>query len=111
MSYTKFIVSHPTLLIKCSLIEKHKDKYDKQKAVELTEKLKRRNSNKDFIIEKLKTLLDCDDTEASELYYNHVSEMYELEWAETNVEELLESSVSRNAIKKHGFLLALPLSR
>lgn len=93
------------------MIEKNKDTFDKQKVVELTEKMKRRNSNKSVIITGLKTLLDCDDTKASELYYNHVSEIYELEWAQTNVEYLLESSVSRDAIKKHGSLLTLPIGR
>lgn len=94
-----------------SLIEKHKDRYDKQKVVELTDKLKKRNSNKTFIIKELKTLLECDDTESSELYYHHVSEMYELEWAQTNVQYLLEISVSRDAIKKHGSLLTLPFGK
>lgn len=101
----------PLLFSFTRLIEKHKNTYDKQRVVELTEKLKRRNSDKNSIIKELKILLDCDDTEASELYYNHVSEIYELEWAQTNVEYLLKSSVSRNVIKKHGALLTLPFGR
>lgn len=94
-----------------SLIEKHKDKYDKQKVAELTDALKKRNSDKCSIIKELKTLLECDDTESNELYYNHVNEIYELEWAETNIQYLLDISVSRNAIKKHGTLLTLPFGR
>lgn len=93
------------------LIEKHKDAYDKQKVVELTDKLKKRNSDKQIIIRELKALLECDDTESSELYYNYVSEMYEWECAQTNIEYLLKISVSRNAIKKHGSLLTLPFGK
>lgn len=94
-----------------SLIEKHKTSYDKQKVVELTDKLKKRNSDKSLIIKRLKSLLACNDTESIELYYNHVSEIYELEWAETNIEYLLKFSVSCNAIKKYGSLLTLPFGK
>lgn len=79
--------------------------------MELTDKLKKRNADKNFIIEELEALLECDDTESSELYYNYVSEMYEWECAQTNIQYLLEISVSRNTIKKHGSLLTLPFGK
>lgn len=91
------------------MIDQHKASYDKQKVMELSEQLKKRNSDKCFIIETLKALLNCDDIESSELYYNHVSEIDELEWAKTNIQYLLGISVNRETIKKYGFLLAIPL--
>lgn len=77
----------------------------------MTEQLKKRNSDKTVIIEELKTLLECDDMESSELYYDHVNEISELEVAKTNIQYLLGTSVSRVAIKKHGFLLTMPFGK
>lgn len=99
------------LVFQFRLIEKHKTTYDKQKVVKLTEELEKRNSDKSLIIKELKTLLGCNDTESSELYYNHVNEIYELEWAKTNIQYLLKISVSRNLIKKYGSLLTLSFGK
>lgn len=77
----------------------------------MTENLKKRNSDKTVIIEELKTLLECDDMESSELYYNHINEIYELECAKANIQYLLEISVNRMTIKKYGFLLTMPFGK
>lgn len=93
------------------LIEKHKDTFDKQNVVKLTKQLKEQNSDKNVIIKELKTLLECDDSESSELYYNHINNITELDRAKENAKYLLKISVSRSVIKKHGSLLTLPFGR
>lgn len=77
--------------------------------MELSERLKKRNSDKSFITKTLKTLLDCDDIESCELYYNHVNEIHELKSADANIQHLLGLSVSCQIMTKYGFLLTLPL--
>lgn len=93
------------------IIEKYKDKCDKQNAVEITDRLRKQNLDKNYIIKELKSLLECDDIEASELYYNHLNSTNELDWAKENIKYLLKISVSRNAIRKHGSLLTLPFGK
>ena len=77
----------------------------------MTEKLKKRNLEKSFITAELKVMLDCDHTDACELYYNHVNEIDELKLAKANIQYLLEKSVSVKIIRKYGFLLTLPIGR
>lgn len=87
------------------IMEKHKDK---QIVMASTDRMNERNSNKNLIVNELKMLLECNDTEASELYYNHVNSVDELGWAKENIKFLLEISVSRRAIWRHGSILTLP---
>lgn len=93
------------------LIEKHKDTSDKQNVAEVTDLWNKRNAVKNIIIKELKMLLECDDIDASELYYNHVYNINELDWAKENIQLLLDMSVSRIAIRKHGSLLTLPYGK
>lgn len=77
----------------------------------MTDQLKKRNADKIVIIEELKSLLKCDDMEASELYYDHVNDISELELAKRNIQYLLEMSVSRDAIKTHALILTIPFGK
>lgn len=73
--------------------------------------MKKRNLEKATIVEKLKSLLDCDDSESAEIYYSHVNEISELISAKTNFQYLLKVPISRETIKDNGFLLTMPLSK
>lgn len=75
----------------------------------MAKQLKKRNLEKAVIVETLKSLLECDDTESSELYYNHVSEISELTSAKENINNLSSIGIDSNVIRKNGFLLTMPL--
>lgn len=89
-------------------MKKHKATHDKQIVMASTDRPNKPNTNKNLIVNELKELLECNDTEASELYYNHVNSVDELGWAKENIEFLLEISVSRIAIRRHGSILTIP---
>lgn len=75
------------------------------------EVLKKRNLEKALIVEKLKSLLNCNDLESSEIYYNYVNELQELDVAKTAVEYLLKRKISLRVIKENGFLLSMPIGK
>lgn len=77
----------------------------------MAKKLKKRNLEKTLIVETLKSLLDCDDSESAEIYYSHVNEISELVSAKTNFEYLSTIPISRKSIKENGFVLSMPLSK
>lgn len=94
-------------------IEKHAAKLETHK-VNLTLKraeiLKKRNLEKAMIVETLKSLLQCNDLESSEIYYNHVNEINELYAAKEAVAYLLKNGISLRVIKENAFLLAMQIS-
>lgn len=73
--------------------------------------LKKRNLEKAIIVETLKSLLDCNDSESSEIYYNYVNEINELDLAKKATKYLLNNGISRKVIKENGFLLVMPISK
>lgn len=73
------------------------------------EQLKKRNLEKTFIVDTFKSVLDCDELESVAIYYNHVNEISQLDRVKWNVQYLMEISVSREVIKKYGFVLTMPL--
>lgn len=74
------------------------------------ELLKKRNLEKAMIVETLKSLLQCNDLESSEIYYNHVNEINELNAAKEAVAYLIKNGISLQVIKENGFLLEMPIS-
>lgn len=75
----------------------------------MVRQLKKRNREKTIIVESLKSLLQCDDSESSEIYYNYVNEISELESAKKNIKYLLNLNVKLRTIKENGFLLPMPI--
>lgn len=75
------------------------------------EVLKKRNLEKALIVEKLKSLLNCNDLESSEIYYNYVNELQELDAAKKAVEYLLKKKISLRVIMENGFLLSMSIGK
>lgn len=75
------------------------------------EALKKRNLEKALIVETLKSLLKCNDLESTEIYYNYVNEIQELDVAKTAVEYLQKKKISLRVIKENGFLLSMSTSK
>lgn len=75
------------------------------------EVLKKRNLEKALIVETLKSLLNCNDLESLEIYYNYVNEIQELDVAKTAVEYLLKRKISLRVIKENGFLLSMSIGK
>lgn len=75
------------------------------------EVLKKRNLEKALIVEKLKSLLNCNDLESSEIYYNYVNELQELDVAKKAVEYLLKKKISLRVIMENGFLLSMSIGK
>lgn len=73
-------------------------------------KLKKRNPERASIVKSLKSLLQCDESEAAEIYYSYVNEISELHSAKNNIQYLLNISISRETILENGFLLTLSLN-
>lgn len=94
-----------------SIYNPNKNRIDANNAEILAEKLKRRNLIKATIVEDLKTLLQCGDTESSEIYYNYVNGINELETAKRNVKHLLKNKISLETIKENLFLLSMSIGK
>lgn len=75
------------------------------------EVLEKRNLEKALIVETLKSLLNCNDLESLEIYYNYVNEIQELDVAKTAVEYLLKRKISLRVIKENGFLLSMSIGK
>lgn len=91
------------------LIIKHGDTHQSALSAKMVRQLKKRNREKDTIVELLKSLLQCNDSESSEIYYNYVNEISELESAKKNIKYLLNLNVKLKTIKENGFLLPMPI--
>lgn len=72
--------------------------------------MKKRNLEKAVIVESLKSLLECSESESAEIYYSHINEINELMCAVANVQYLLKIPICRKTILENGFLLPMPLS-
>lgn len=74
------------------------------------EKLKKSNLMKSIILDSLKKSLDCDDIEASEIYYSFLNQIDEIPLMKTNVEFLKLHGISSKSIKENAFVLVMPKS-
>lgn len=92
------------------VIEKHGDDKKKASSLRLAMKMKKRNLEKAVIVETMKSLLECSESESAEIYYSHISEISELTCAVANVQYLLKIPISRETILENGFLLPLSLN-
>lgn len=96
------------------LLKKYAVKKRKRKDIltlKRAEALKKRNLEKALIVETLKSLLKCNDLESTEIYYNYVNEIQELDVAKTAVKYLQKRKISLRVIKENGFLLSMSTSK
>ncbi|XP_055313465.1 uncharacterized protein LOC129574886 isoform X2 [Sitodiplosis mosellana] len=91
------------------LIAKHGDTQKGASSAKMTMQLKKRNRDKAVIVESLKSLLECNDSDSSEIYYNYVNEINELVSAKNNIAYLLGIKVKLETIRENGFLLSMPI--
>lgn len=107
----KFILTYCFIL---RLLKNYAVKKRKRKDIltlKRAEALKKRNLEKALIVETLKSLLKCNDLESTEIYYNYVNEIQELDVAKTAVGYLQKKKISLRVIKENGFLLSMSTSK
>lgn len=58
-------------------------------------------------MDTLKNLLDCDNIEASEIYYSYVNQIDKIGLMTTNIELLKLNGISSKSIKENAFVLVM----
>lgn len=73
--------------------------------------LEKQNPKKVLIVKTLKCQLECNNWEASEIYYNYLNEINDLDLAKEAIEYLLKNGISHKVMKQNSFLLSMKISK
>ncbi|XP_031619216.1 uncharacterized protein LOC116338226 [Contarinia nasturtii] len=89
-------------------IKKHTVKKDTL-PVAMLHRLEKHTLEKAQIVETLKSLLNCNNLESSELYYDYISSINELATAKNNAKYLMNHKITPETIRQNGFLLQMSI--